>query len=141
MREWSHFTIFSEVYISLDICSGFEYDSFLEIDISFYRDICFYSSAEIESLFISSDDHIICLEEIPWIAYSDPSSFCLYDRVALFSHVFRYEIGDLELSSRRERKLTKIIEDATIEFMIADISEIPKRWIGRLFYDTLRLTI
>ena len=114
----------TEVHISFDIRSRFEYSTFFKVDIPFYSDIVFYSSTIIYRFGILSDDLIICFQEIPWVAEGDPSTLRFHDRVAPMLYVYLYEIGDLELTSLAERDVAKERKYRTIELMYSDIRKI-----------------
>lgn len=141
IRMRSDYRSFSEVHIPFDICPRLQYDSLFDIYISFDYDAIFDDSSHIYSFTIASYDSIICLQNIPWISYRDPATFCFYDRIFHFAYILTYQIRDLELSSWRERKLFEISEDRGIELMVADIREIAERYISRLLHDVFRLTI
>ena len=104
--------------------------------MSFYGDICLYSSAKVSSFFISIDDSIIGFQEIPGIPYSDPSPMCFHDRVASFSYIDVDKVCDLELTSGREGNGSELLEYGIIELMISDIGEISDSGVCRFFYET-----
>ena len=124
VRIWSYNCSFTEVYIPFDIGSRLEYHSFFEIDISFYVHIWFYNCSFIYCFAISSDDRIVCPEEIPWIPNRDPSTGCLDDTIESLLDIDMDEICDLEFSARREWERPEYLEYLRIELVIADIGEI-----------------
>lgn len=128
---WSDYCIFSKISISFDICSRLEYDTFFEIDISFYCHIWFDGRSLIDTFYIVAYDEIISIQEIPWIAYRNPLANSFDDTISTVFNIDLDEISNLELSSGREWNIPKEEKNTTIKLMysyIRKISEGRIRW-------------